>query len=192
MFDLREYTYDEEAARRLAGVSIKACDEAAINETNASFRHAGYEDEARKRLREGHTMVGAFWRGQLVACVWLSFQPPQWYFYPPMEIEKYLGEKSAFLEFEGGYLWDAYTSPDFRRKGILRQVSLYALGIAKNRTTRAYAVAETDNYPSCRSLDAMGGSRIKITSYLRLFKWKRYTEHDISPRSSNAPQGFDR
>lgn len=161
MFDLGGYAFDEEAARGLAGLSIKACSEADIDETNAAFK-----ERAKKRLREGHIMIGGFFQRQLAAYMWLSFQPIYW------------SDIDRFLELEGAYLWDAYTFPAFRRKRIIRHVYGYALGIAKNRTTRVYGLAETNNYPSCRSLDAIGWSRVKIACYLRFFKWKRYAEHD--------------
>jgi len=99
-----------------------------------------------KNLEEGHIMIGAFIEKDIVGYIWLSFQ------------KVYVPEIKAWIEFDGGYLWDLYVTPKFRKKGIGKTLVKHALKTthAIVETKKAYALVNAYNIPSQKMFESMG------------------------------------
>ena len=165
MISLKNNAFLKEKSANLPSVSIRRCTEEDINrlenkeETKSTFR---------KDLEDGHIMIGAFLKDDIVAYVWLSFQ------------KVYAPEMGAWADFDGGYIWRGHTKKEFRGKGIGKEVDRYALKIAKElKKEKVYVLVETDNIPAQRTLESVGFKKQKIISYCKFFNLKKRSDKKI-------------
>lgn len=128
-------------------VSVKVCSEKDVR-TMPIPRLKGIKEE---NVRRGNLALAAFSAGEIVACGMLSYQ----------EILKDAAFKNRldiaqFVDFDGAYIWGVYTSPSYRRKGIMKKVLWHMLRIAKKKgSSRVYAIIQKDNLASRRAFEAV-------------------------------------
>jgi GNAT superfamily N-acetyltransferase len=162
---LRDYDYDEKGAPLPANLCIKVCSYEDLDKTRVLSDER--KKSARDAIKSGHVMVSAFLQGELAAYIWVTFQ------------EIFIPEFNRFMRFDGAYLFDGFTFPNFRGRGLFERIIAYALKLAKQGSERAYAFVETDNIPSQKAMESSGFSRVKVAHCLKLFKWSTYAEKEL-------------
>lgn len=157
------------STRKTSAISIEIC-------TKKELEKLTYKKnirEFKKDMEDGHLMFGAFLEDKMAGYLWLSFQ------------KVYVSEIEQYKNFDGACIWRSYTTPDFRQKGIAKQLVIKTLEIVKERYKgeKAYAIVETDNIPSQKVFESNGFKPQKIISFVKFLKTKRYKEQSLNGRN---------
>ena len=117
-------------------------------------------------IQNGHILVAAFLDDEWIGYNWISLKP--------IEVE----EVERVIHFDGAYLYRAYVKNEYRKKGIMNQITNFTLNQVKNKygKNEAYAITETANIPGNKTLESIKFSRVGSIEYSRIFLWKKYKE----------------
>ena len=117
-------------------------------------------------MQNGHILIAAFLDNQWIGYVWISLKP--------IEVE----EVERFIHFEGGYLYRAYVKNEYRKMGIMNQITNFTLNRIKSKYNKneVYAITETANIPANKNLASQNFSVVGTIKYSRFFFWKKYEE----------------
>lgn len=118
-----------------------------------------------ERFRVGHMCVVAEENGKIVSYAWICLN------------RAYVEEIETEIQTAPGsaYLYDEYTDPEYRGKGILpallmrTQEYLFSNGIHE-----IYELVNPNNFPSLRSHQKIGSHKIGKVTLFRVVKSKRY------------------
>jgi len=134
-------------------------------------------DVMKARLRRGDRCLGVFHREKLIAFSWAFLS------------HIYLGRYRLPLEPDEAYLFDAYTVPDFRGRGLsgFLRYHLYR-ELQKQGRTWLYSISYADNHPALRFKEKLGGYPIHRGVSIRLFhRWRLGTRADAGVLRSAKP-----
>ena len=117
-------------------------------------------------MEEGHILVAAFLGDQWVGYHWISLKPT--------EVE----EVERVIQFNGAYLYRAYVKNEYRKMGIISQITNFTFNRLKSKYNKneAYVITETSNIPTIRALEKNGYSKVGIIKYSRILFWKKFEE----------------
>lgn len=106
--------------------------------------------------------VAARFQNEIVAFVMLSDQE----ILKDADFKKRL-DIAQFLDFDGAYIWGAYTFPAYRRMGIMKHVLSHMLSIAVEKGySVVYAIIEKSNLPSQRAFVGVGFVPTRVIYFL--------------------------
>jgi GNAT superfamily N-acetyltransferase len=117
----------------------------------------------RRRLAEGMWCVGAFDGPQLVAFTWCNLKRCTARLY------------SFKLKPDEGYLFDAYTLPTHRGKGLAPLIRYHTYkALASRGRTRLFSITERFNRPAIRFKQKLNGRIIASGTHVKIFRrWGR-------------------
>ena len=133
------------------------------------------EEELLARLKDGHKCFGAKYQGKIVAFTWSGFERCQYrnYGFP--------------LRGDEAYLWDAFTIPSLRGKGIAPYLRFkFYEELQKLGRNTFYSITLCSNKPALRFKKKLNAKPLILAIYIRLLKkrswsWKiknyRYDMH---------------
>jgi hypothetical protein len=116
-------------------------------------------DWVRKAHQRGEICVAVFDGHQIASYVWRAFAPSP-------------HEKGLWVHFDPNYPYSfkAYTRPDYRRRRLQHQASLYLdRWLLERGFTHCISYIETHNYPSLASSKKRGNRRIGLAGYVTVF-----------------------
>ncbi len=116
------------------------------------------------RLKENNKCFGLKYRGELVAFTWFSLRG--------CTFEGY----RFLLQEDEAYLFDAYTIPSFRGKGIAPYIRYQLYKELKELgRKRLYSISEYFNTPSLKVNIKLNAKCFKLCLFIQVFKKWRYT-----------------
>jgi len=125
----------------------------------ASYSRNVHEKAYLKRLDEGKKCFGVKFNGELAALMWV-------------DLEKCNFQSEMFsLQQNEAYLYDTWTSNDFRGKGIAPYMR-YQCYKALNKLYRNkfYSITEYFNTPAVKFKKRLGAKNIKLRLFVELFR----------------------
>lgn len=119
------------------------------------------EEELLARLKDGHKCFGAKYQGKIVAFTWSGFERCQYrnYGFP--------------LRGDEAYLWDAFTIPSLRGKGIAPYLRFkFCNELQKLGRNTFYSITVCSNKPAVRFKKKLNAKRLILAIHIRLLeKW---------------------
>ncbi len=121
-----------------------------------------FDEEALiKRLKEGKRCFGIKCRGQIAAFTWVNFK------------ECGMSASRSLLNENEAYLYDAYTLPAFRGKGLAPLVRYYTYRQLEDMGTKTlYSITDYFNVPSMRFKAKLGAKVIELRLLFLAFNKK--------------------
>jgi GNAT superfamily N-acetyltransferase len=126
----------------------------------AAIMGDGAQAEILRRFETGRHCYVALVNNQLAAYGWVSLN------------EEYLGELDLRVRLLAGeaYIWDCFTVPTFRRKGLYSALLMYILGeLQTDRLCRVWIGADSDNKASQRGIARTGFHLVADMVVARVF-----------------------
>ena len=128
-------------------------------------------NEALGRICNGNVCFVAMVENEVSGFAWLYFQKGK--YEPIIEREETFRDDEALI-------YDRVVFPKFRRKGIGNKLNEERLRYLKSKGYKKVLVyVQADNIPSIKSFETVGFYPTKIITCLRIFKFKRITEHPV-------------
>ena len=117
-------------------------------------------------MEDGHILVAAFLDDEWIGYNWISLKP--------IEVE----EVERVIHFNGAYLYRAYVKNEYRKRGIMNEITNFTLNRIKSKYNKneAYAITETANIPANKNLARQNFSVVGTIKFSRIFLWKKYEE----------------
>jgi hypothetical protein len=131
--------------------------EPAMLDAYAAFR-PGKRDEAIERLRHGMRSIVVWDGDRIVGCVWAATERA---YIPYLNRDIVLGPREI-------YTFDAFTHPEFRRRGIATiRNGFLTPAYRQMGYARAAGIVAFENFTGIRSAEAAGYKRVGVFSCLR-------------------------
>ncbi len=109
------------------------------------------EAELLKRLNQGKRCYGIACREQMAAFTWVDFE------------EFGMNDSRSSLKEDEAYLFDAYTLPAFRGKGLAPLVRYYAYGQLEDMGIKTlYSITDFFNIPATRFKEKLGAKTVEL------------------------------
>jgi len=109
------------------------------------------EEALIKRLKQGKRCFGIKCREQIAAFTWVDFE------------EFGVSASRSLLNENEAYLFDAYTLPSFRGKGLAPLIRYYAYGQLEDMGIKAlYSITDFFNIPSIRFKEKLGAKVVEL------------------------------
>jgi len=128
-------------------------------------------NESLGRICNGNVCFVAMVENNVAGFAWLYFQKKK--YEPIIEREETFRDDEALI-------YDRVVFPKFRRKGIGNKLNEERLHYLKSKGYKKVLVyVQADNIASIKSFETVGFYPTKIITCLRIFKFKRITEHPV-------------
>ena len=128
-------------------------------------------NEALGRICNGNVCFVAMVENKVAGFAWLYFQKRK--YEPAIEREETFRDDEALI-------YDTFVLSEFRRKGVGSKLNEESLRYLKSKGYKKVLVyVQADNIPSIKSFETVGFYPTKIITCLRIFKFKRITEHPV-------------
>jgi GNAT superfamily N-acetyltransferase len=120
--------------------------------------------EVHRRLDAGHACFIARDFGRLVSCSWAATSGA-WMHYLSREVPVAAGEF---------YIYDSYTDPDYRRRGVSQAVNLEMLRyFRRSGYERALRAVSPENVAGLRAASQNGFQPCELIGYVKIGPWRR-------------------